>query len=225
MAKRKTGHMLKALLVRASALLQALFFPAHEKTHAWRRIAPARLHALYAPRQHARHPWIMVLYPYRAPEVRALMWALKFRGARGACASFFPPLVAVPPPLITPPEDKTPVLLIPVPLCPARLRTRGFNQSALLAHALHRALPEMHWTVREDLLTRKHSGPPQSRLPRMQRMHNVSGAFHVRHAEALAGAHVIVVDDIATTGATLREARRALLAAGARSVHALAFAG
>jgi ComF family protein len=109
-------------------------------------------------------------------------------------------------------------VLVPIPLGAARLRTRGYNQSALLAHAL-----ELRTGLRTDpsLLRRARETTTQTALTPEARQANVRGAFAARSASP---AHAILVDDVFTTGATLVSAAIALLAAGARRVSAATFA-
>ena len=114
-----------------------------------------------------------------------------------------------------------PDLLVPVPLHPRRERERGFNQAALLARQIGRA-----WArpVREDVLVRAVATPSQTTLPAGARRANVRGAFRARRHEAIAGLHVVVVDDILTTGATASECARVLRRAGAATVGVLTVA-
>lgn len=112
--------------------------------------------------------------------------------------------------------------LVPVPLSAARERERGFNQSTLLARALATA-----WSLPVDThaLVRARMHSSQTRLTPDRRRINVAGAFRAgAQARArLAGAHVIVVDDVITTGATLAAVAEALLEGGARIVSAVTF--
>jgi len=114
-------------------------------------------------------------------------------------------------------------LIVPVPLHWLRLALRRYNQAALLAAALGRVAGRPHIP---DLLKRVKRTPSQGRLGRAERQKNVAGAFRVRprHLARLAGAHVLLVDDVLTTGATARAAAKALLAAGAASVDVVALA-
>jgi ComF family protein len=104
-------------------------------------------------------------------------------------------------------------VIVPVPLARARERERGFNQAALVAERVARA-------VRAPLaprwLARVRSTAPQTDLDAPARRANVRGAFLA--SAAAAGADVVLVDDVLTTGATASECARALRAAGARSV-------
>lgn len=104
--------------------------------------------------------------------------------------------------------------LLPVPLSSDRLHARGFNQSALLAHhlAAHKADPHT--------LLRLHATEAQSSLPRAQRLRNLHGAFAVEpaRAAALRGQHVLLLDDVMTTGATAHAATLALREAGVAQV-------
>ncbi len=113
----------------------------------------------------------------------------------------------------------TPDALVPVPLARARLRARGFNQSALLAHVL--AAP-LGWPVETAWLARVRETPPQVGLDDRERRANVAGAF-VANA-AVRGLRLCIVDDVATTGATLGACAEALHAAGAAAVWAFAIA-
>jgi ComF family protein len=108
-------------------------------------------------------------------------------------------------------------LVLPVPLSAARLQERGFNQSWELARRLGRIFG---LTCHADLLQRPVDTAHQVDLSLQERDRNLRGAFMVtpgRHQE-LAGRRVALVDDVMTTGATLREATRTLLLAGAFSV-------
>lgn len=112
--------------------------------------------------------------------------------------------------------------LVPIPLAAARERERGFNQSALLARAL-----AAHWGVPawEHVLHRTRVTASQTRLTPEDRRHNVFGAFRVAPSARgeLAGAHVVLVDDVITTGATAGECARTLFDAGARIISIVTF--
>jgi ComF family protein len=104
-------------------------------------------------------------------------------------------------------------VIVPMPLSRQRLRERGFNQALELARA---AAPAAGIRVEAGLCLKSRETPAQTRLPWKERRRNIRGAF-VASAE-LAGLHVIVVDDVLTTGATLGELARVLKRAGAASV-------
>jgi ComF family protein len=112
--------------------------------------------------------------------------------------------------------------LVPVPLASARFRERGFNQSELLAEALGARWKLPLW---EDVLSRERSTDTQTRLTPNARAANVAGAFAVPcDARAkVAGTHVILVDDVITTGATMNACAGALYAAGVRLISYLTF--
>lgn len=111
---------------------------------------------------------------------------------------------------------------IPVPLAEARLRERGYNQSEVLARALGRrdALPV--WT---DVLLRTRGTASQTRLTPEQRLHNVAGAFRVTAGapRQLRGVHVVLVDDVITTAATMNACAAPLWDAGARIISYVTF--
>ncbi|HET7456563.1 MAG TPA: double zinc ribbon domain-containing protein [Gemmatimonadaceae bacterium] len=108
-------------------------------------------------------------------------------------------------------------LVVPVPLAPARLRERGYNQSALLAAAL-----ASRWGVAlaDDVIERARATRTQTRLTPGERLANVRGAFRALAGapERVRGSHVVLVDDVVTTCATLNACAAALFAAGARIV-------
>lgn len=112
-------------------------------------------------------------------------------------------------------------LVLPVPLHRRRLRWRGFNQAALLGRAVARRMGRPLDVV---TLTRVHDTPPQTSQDSSQRRQNVRGAFAVKRPERISNRRLLLVDDVMTTGATLDECARTLLAAGAQRVDVLTLA-
>jgi len=104
-------------------------------------------------------------------------------------------------------------VLVAMPLTRARQRQRGFNQSLELAKALSRATGVR---LSVDAVERVRDAVPQATLPWAERRRNVSGAFAC--GRDVNGLRIVVVDDVMTTGASLDEMARVLMAGGAASV-------
>lgn len=119
--------------------------------------------------------------------------------------------------------EKEGAILIPIPLHWRRLWQRKYNQAALLAQAVAK---RAHCPVLLDGLQRLHYRPPQAGLSRAQRLTNLRGNFrvHPKHLADLQGKHVILIDDVMTTGATLNACARALKKAKVSRVYALTLA-
>jgi ComF family protein len=111
-------------------------------------------------------------------------------------------------------------LVLPVPLHPSRQKERGFNQSALLA-GVFAALARL--PLDETHLVRTRATAPQVGLVAEQRKTNVRGAFDWT-GDPLKGVHVLLIDDVCTTGATLEASAQPLRECGAESVWALTLA-
>jgi competence protein ComFC len=117
-------------------------------------------------------------------------------------------------------KDRSFDAVVPVPLHPLRRREREFNQAEVLSRELARrqglavceALDRLRYTV------------TQTHFDRRRRMQNLRHAFGLRRNAPVRGKDLLLVDDVLTTGSTLDECARVLLAAGARSVRALTVA-
>ena len=111
------------------------------------------------------------------------------------------------------PGDWRPDYVIPMPLHPAKLRARGFNQSLLLAA---KAARELNLELLPDACQRVRDTPPQSALPWKERKQNMRDAF--RCDVDLTGRHVALVDDVLTTGASLNALAGAVQQRGASEI-------
>jgi ComF family protein len=111
--------------------------------------------------------------------------------------------------------------IIPIPLHPRRLRQRSFNQASLIARRIGKRLD---MPVNEGSFIRGRWTAPQVGLSRAKREANVRGAFQVVRADEIRGGRWLLLDDVYTTGSTLKEASRTLRVAGAEAIHVLTLA-
>jgi ComF family protein len=149
---------------------------------------------------------------YEGP-ARALVRALKFRGAAGLADAMAAPIAARAPERLV-----AGAALVPVPLPPDRLRRRGFNQAKFLADAL----AARSGAPVSDCLERA-PAPPQWRRPREERLVALRGSVRLRPGRP-PPPRALLVDDVVTTGATLAACAAALRAAGTPGAAAVAYA-
>jgi ComF family protein len=149
--------------------------------------------------------WARAVYPFTGP-IREAIHRFKYGRERARAAHLGQPVVAL--------LDQCPASdayrLLPVPLSAARRRERGYNQAEELARVLAAATG---WPL-DTALVRTRATRPQVGLDRAARHQNVRGAF-TWQGTTLAGAHLVLVDDVLTTGATADECAAVLKAAGA----------
>ena len=147
---------------------------------------------------------------------RDLIVRFKYRGEhflRRPLAGWLAEALASDARLHSPPIDA----LLPVPLHRRRERERGYNQADALCHCLGRETALPVWRA----LRRVRATQKQARLSREERLTNLRGAFAPVGRWPVAGAHLLLVDDVFTTGSTVHECARVLRAAGAASVRVL----
>ena len=154
------------------------------------------------------------LFPY-LPPLREAICSFKYRGKHTLAKPLARLMISALP------RELDVDMIIPVPLHPARLRGREFNQSLLLADQLAR---HMARPVSTTNLIRMTATDPQTTLTRQARLNNLRNAFDVRRPQDLREKRILIVDDVFTTGTTLNECAKALRQAGSGPVFALTLA-
>jgi len=144
------------------------------------------------------------LYFRRGTSTQHLLHKLKYKGKK-QIGRYLGELFALE--LVRSEFFQTVDAIIPVPLHPAKKRKRGFNQSEIIAHGMARV---MEAKVLDKVLMRKTFSSTQTRKSRFERWKNVENIFSVEEEERLAGLHVMVIDDVITTGATMEACLQAL---------------
>jgi ComF family protein len=160
-------------------------------------------------------PWIVSLGNYHDKNMEHIMRHIKRQPnerAASILAKAFSDMI------MNRPVDPSSWIIIPIPIYKNRFRERGYNQSELLAKPIATlfGFPVSIKTLVKIKQTKK-QGTSKSKEERAQ---NISGSFAVKNNKHIINKNVILIDDIATTGSTLSEARKTLLAAGARRVMA-----
>lgn len=105
--------------------------------------------------------------------------------------------------------------IIPIPLHAARLRQRGYNQAACIAHGLSESTAYPVW---EDLVIRVRQTETQTRKSRVDRWDNLAGGFRLRGPDRIKDRHLLLVDDVITTGASLEACATAIIEAAPASL-------
>ena len=154
------------------------------------------------------------LFPY-LPPLREAICSFKYRGKHTLARPLARLMISALP------SEIDVDMIIPVPLHPARLRAREFNQSLLLADQLSRHLVR---PVSATHLVRIAATDPQTTLTRQARLRNLRKAFAVRRPQDLTEKRILLVDDVFTTGTTLNECAKTLRKAGSGPVFALTLA-
>lgn len=166
-------------------------------------------------------------FAYRDPLIRQMIWEVKYRGntrlANTLATVIADELMAEEEEQLA--ADDSPTHIVPIPANPRRHREHGWNQSELIAREVATCLPD-GWRCSPHLLKRRER-TPQTQLTRAaDRRANMRHAFYVplRMRTRVDGSSIVLIDDVSTTGATLRDARRALTEAGAKEVRMVAVA-
>lgn len=169
------------------------------------------------------------VFSYRDPLIRNAICAFKYEGVQKLGSVFAETLYD------TLHEDISydmllsssnfPFLVVPIPLSRQRHLERGFNQSALVAEHFVSLFKNEKIILAPHVLIRTRNTEKQALRPsRAERKENIRGCFSAPFPEEIVGTHIILIDDVITTGATMREARQTLLDAGATDVRCIAIA-
>lgn len=169
----------------------------------------------------------IALFEYRDPLVKEAVLQLKYRGnkkvAKLLAELLHEEILAFLGEYGSLDAFKNPLLVF-IPLSAKRLRERGYNQCELLADGLERLDSDRNFSVVKNALKKIKDTPSQTKADtRKERLENLEDCFEA-NASLVTGRHIILIDDVATTGATIEEARKALKTAGAKKVIAFAVA-
>lgn len=169
---------------------------------------------------HPKFPYILgAASNYEEPAIKNLIQGLKFRSVEEAAKPLGQLIINYAHEVSVPIKN---AVILPIPLSKKRERQRGFNQSTLIAKffADCSSLP----LVTDCLIRVRHSSPQSELKNYEERRQNVKNCFAIQNSELIQGKNVILVDDVVTSGATLKEAAIMLKMAGARKIIALTVA-
>ncbi len=197
-----------------------LIFP---KTAKQRRLEKITIDEWWKISQSGVYENVYYYFPYENSDVRDAIWEIKYRRnkklgealAKIVCETLVEEISEK---VLF--ENFTNPLLTWIPQSKNKKSERGFNQSKDLAEIFKIYLGG----TAEELLEKKSETESQTKLGRAKRLENMKGVFLIPKTKSVEGKNIILVDDVVTTGATLNEARKVLLKAGARKVLCIAMA-
>ena len=145
---------------------------------------------------------------YQDAVLKKALWMLKYQGVKQLAK----PLAELIRERIWKKLETENWLVVPVPLSKNKLRHRGYNQAEMIAR-------ELSDNVRADILFKKFHTKSQVEVKnKEERLANIIGSFEIKNPEKIKGKKIILIDDVLTTGATMREAKKVLKYAGAKKV-------
>lgn len=162
------------------------------------------------------------VFAYHQPVIKTAIWQLKYQKVRNIAALFgqllYERVIEELSDWASYHHSDQKFLVLPIPISSGRKRHRGFNQAAEIAKHFC-AQDKSLFTYLPDGLIKNRETKAQALITnRRERLQNIVGSFAVRHPAKIKGAHVIVIDDVTTTGATLREAKKVLKSSGAKRI-------
>jgi competence protein ComFC len=190
-------------------------FPPREEELKLRKIEPKNFLNIVGKSRGSEFPFIKPVLDYKDPLVKELVWQIKYKKNKHAlkCAScvLYNELKSL---------DLKNTLLIPIPISKSRRKERGYNQCELIINEMSRLDPNIKSNF--NLLVRIKDIEKQTFKNRSERIENTSNIFEVR--EKILDKEIIIIDDVTTTGSTLKEARETLIQAGYKKISALTLA-
>lgn len=171
---------------------------------------------------------IFAIFDYRNKILRDAIWELKYRHNHHLGKLFGKILYDLMLEKIYEIREFSPrnkIVVIPVPITRKKNNFRGYNQSLVIALAFCKSSVEKIFELRKNIIKKKINTIPQAKIKdRKERLKNVIGSFCVKRPELIKGRTVIVIDDVITTRATIREVMKILRKSGAKKVFGFAIA-
>ncbi len=208
----------------AQIIIDFIFPPKKEELEL-RSISPENLYTTTSKSGIAEFPFISFVFSYKYPLIRELVWQIKYKKNKHAieCAGY-----ALWQELIKKyPKDaisSKSITLIPVPISKNRRKERGYNQSELIIDEILKYDKKNRFTKNYDLLIRIKDIEKQTLKNRSERLENTLHIFQVNKTALENPVKIIIIDDVTTTGSTIREARDTLIASGYRNIETMALA-
>lgn len=171
---------------------------------------------------------VTALYDYHDPLMRGAVWELKYRGNISVAKIFaelvYNELLQHSAEILTFSQG-TKIVLVPIPLSRERRRERGFNQCELILDEFAAFDKDKLFSIQKNLLVKTRNTLPQTSMKnRKERLQNLRGCFTVTNRDLVKDTHIIILDDVITTGSTLEEAAKTLRKSGTHSVSGIALA-
>lgn len=216
------GEILRRHVHKSAPALLEILFPKTASQRAVAILTAETLSALESRVALHEDADIVSFFSYGDPRVKALIWELKYRGhtrAADLCANALYECMLQELKQKNSEKNFTNPLLVPIPLSKKRLAKRGFNQSELIAKKMSRGDSGRNFTLCTDVLYKIKDTKNQTSIKdKTERQKNLRGCFSIKDTAAIKNRNIILIDDVATTGSTLLEAKKTLLEAGAREV-------
>jgi len=168
------------------------------------------------------------LYDYRDIIIKKSIWNLKYKNKKNLAKIFaqilYPKILEELADLKAFENFKNPII-IPIPLSKKRLKERGYNQSLLIAQEIQKIDRNKSFILLKNVLLKKKETIHQAHIKnKKERLANLIGTFFVENQELIKNRNIILIDDVVTTGATIKEAKKELKKNGARKVIAFTVA-